>query len=123
MDDPVYQKPDGSLAACCLERELTAEEKEDIYFRALPRARRRMVLYVHAVVFTGVMVLLLLTNLLTTPRTLWVVWPFLGWGVGLVLHWLGVAKLDGAYDKVYERVRIEEIARELERQGRARAGM
>ena len=36
------------------------------------------------------MSVLLAINLLTSPSSLWVVWPLLGWGVGLASHGFGV---------------------------------
>ena len=93
-----------------LQDELTLEEKEDIYTRALFRARRRMALYIHATVFALVILLLAVINLLTTPRDLWVMWPFFGWGIGLSLHWFFAANRV----HVYENIKVEEIARQLE---------
>ena len=46
--------------------------------------------YIHFVVFILVMALLLGVNWLATPDIWWVQWPFLGWGIGVVAHALGV---------------------------------
>ena len=93
------------------ENGLTPEEKKEIYGRALARARRKMALYVHAAAYASVMLLLLAVNLFTTPRSLWVIWPILGWGAGLLFHWVRVMKPV----RVYENLKTKEIARELER--------
>lgn len=110
MDNPESGQVVNSSMDRCLEEELTPEEKECIYARASCRARKKMALYVHATVFAGVILLLVVINLLTTPRILWVVWPFLGWGLGLFLHWFRATKLA----QVHENIKAEEIARELE---------
>ena len=94
----------------CCENEFTLEEKEEIYAQAVRRARMKMAVYLHAALFVGVMLLLTAINLLTTPRTLWVLWPLFGWGIGLLLHWFLSAKLVG----MYENIKDEEIARQLE---------
>ena len=48
-------------------------------------------LYIHLVVFALVMVLLLVVNWVTLEDGIWwVQWPFLGWGLGVVLHALAV---------------------------------
>ena len=73
----------------------------------------RMALYIHATLFTSVIFILLVINLLTTPRSLWVVWPFFGWGLALVLHWF----LDAKLLKIYDKIKSEEIVRELEARG------
>lgn len=97
----------------CPEDNINLEDKEEIYTRALCRARMRMALYVHATLFTSVIFILVVINLLTTPRSLWVIWPFFGWGIALVLHWFFDAKLL----KIYDKIKSEEIARELEARG------
>ncbi len=98
--------------------EFTQEEKEDIYARALCRTRMKMALYIHAVTYAGVMTLLVVINLLTSPRQLWVVWPLFGWGAGLFLHWLCADRLS----RLYENTKAEEIAKELEKRRTGRAG-
>ena len=44
--------------------------------------------YIHLVVFVLVMALLVVINWLATPELLWAQWPFLGWGIGVVAHYL-----------------------------------
>ncbi len=44
----------------------------------------------HLAVFAAVMTGLALFNLVKTPGNLWFVYPFLGWGLGIVLHAYGV---------------------------------
>jgi len=49
-------------------------------------------LRVHAAVFLAVQVLLFVTWLVTTPGGFpWFVFPFLGWGIGLVAHGFATA--------------------------------
>ncbi|HDP35004.1 MAG TPA: 2TM domain-containing protein [Candidatus Hydrogenedentes bacterium] len=93
-----------------MEGKISPDEQDDIYSRAICRARMRLSLYIHATVFASVILLLVVINLLTAPRTLWVVWPVFGWGAGLSLHWFLVTKMV----KLYQKIKSEEIARELE---------
>ncbi len=94
--------------------EITLEEKELIYSQAVWQARLTLSLYIHTGIYATVMLLLLAINLLATPNVLWVVWPLLGWGLGLVIHWLTIRKLLPYYQALKEN----EIARQLEiRQG------
>lgn len=46
--------------------------------------------YIHLVAFVLVMVVLFLVNLLATPDVWWVQWPLLGWGIGVVIHYIAV---------------------------------
>jgi hypothetical protein len=110
MDNQEHEQVVDSSTDQRLQDELTLEQKEDIYTRALFRARRRMALYIHATVFALVMLLLVVINLLTTPRELWVMWPFFGWGIGLSLHWFFATKRV----QIYEHIKVKEIARQLE---------
>ena len=110
MEQHEHEQAVDSNTDPCQEDELTLEEKKAIYARALCRARMKMALYLHAILFVGVILLLVVINLLTTPRNLWVVWPFLGWGIGLLLHWFLSGKLAG----IYESIKDKEIARQLE---------
>jgi len=89
---------------------IAQEDQEDIYNRAVCRARIRMSLYIHGTIFTFVIILLMVINLLTTPGTFWVIWPFFGWGAGLALHWFLASKMV----RLYEKIKSEEIAKELE---------
>ena len=60
--------------------------QEDNYTRARARAEAKYAFFVHAVVYAAVMLLLLMINLLTSPGTLWFIWPLLGWGLAVTLH-------------------------------------
>lgn len=51
--------------------------------------QKRLGLYIHAIAFAGGMILLLLINLLI-GQPYWIVWVLLGWGIGLLSHWLAV---------------------------------
>lgn len=60
--------------------------RNEDYARARERAEAKYGFLVHAVVYAAVMLLLLIINLLTSPGTLWFIWPLLGWGLAVVLH-------------------------------------
>ncbi len=54
------------------------------------RAKARREFFVHAVVYVAVIMLLILINLTTRPGTLWFIWPLLGWGLAVALHFARV---------------------------------
>lgn len=60
--------------------------QEDNYRIARARAEAKYAFFVHAVVYAAVMLLLLTINLITSPGTLWFIWPLLGWGLAVTLH-------------------------------------
>lgn len=63
----------------------------------------------HAVVYVLVMALLAAINLIEGPRHLWFLWPLFGWGLGLLLHTLGVFVF-GPGSRLYERL-VDQPAR------------
>lgn len=72
----------------------------------------------HLASYVLVIAFLVFVNLMTTPYP-WVLWPALGWGLGLAFHLLGLLTADP--DKRRERVaRREERRRERERRERKR---
>ncbi len=113
MDNHDQEQGVVSGAGNSLREGMDQIQKEEIYAQALWRARIRIALYIHATLFAFVICLLVVINLLTTPRILWVVWPFFGWGLALLLHWLLGTKLL----KLYDTIKTEEIARQLKGQG------
>jgi hypothetical protein len=48
----------------------------------------RMGFYVHAAIYVLVNILLLTVNLVFVPTILWFFYPLIGWGIGLVMHFL-----------------------------------
>lgn len=60
------------------------------YQRARARVEAKLGFYRHAIIYVLVNLLLLVINLLESPEYLWVKWPMLGWGIGLIAHGLGV---------------------------------
>lgn len=90
---------------------LTPEDKEVVYRRARVRAKAKMGFLIHAAVYTGMMALLMGINLVVTPKIFWVIWPMVGWGIGLALHGIFGLAFRDAYRSLEER----EIARELDR--------
>lgn len=91
--------------------DLTDEEKREIYRRARQRAGAKLSVYVHTTVFVLVMALLTAINLMTSPDSLWIKWPLMGWGLGLAIHWVIGMRLADTYRSIEER----EIERALHR--------
>ena len=64
------------------------------------RVEAKLGFYRHALIYVLVNLLLLGINLSESPEYLWVKWPVLGWGIGLLAHgvsiftprWLGRQK-------------------------------
>jgi hypothetical protein len=61
------------------------DDEHDKLARAVRQVEAITGFYIHLVVFVLVMVLLLIINMVVSPIW-WVQWPFLGWGLGVLLH-------------------------------------
>lgn len=74
---------------------------------AFARVRRIKAFYLHLVKYSVVMTFLLALNLITDPHYLWVVWPALGWGIGLVGHGLTTFDLVPFLNGDWEKRQVE----------------
>ncbi|MDQ2825117.1 MAG: 2TM domain-containing protein [Verrucomicrobiota bacterium] len=81
------------------------------YRRAALRVETKLGFYRHATIYLVVNLLLAIWNFWREPNHLWFQWPLLGWGVGLLAHWLNVFSYRFGGERK-ERM----IQRELERQ-------
>ncbi len=79
------------------------------YRRAKARVEALRGFYAHATAYVLVNAGLLLINLLTSPAYLWVVWPLLGWGIGLGVHALNVFALGGRFGQDWEERKTREL--------------
>lgn len=64
--------------------------------------------YSHAGQYVVVMFGLLVLNLLTSPGNLWVIWPALGWGIGLMAHGLSVFELVDLFGEDWEEDQVRD---------------
>lgn len=87
----------------------------DEYAKARERAKAKYRFFVHAGVYAAVMVLLVVVNLVTSPRVIWFVWPLIGWGFAVVLHGVG-AFLLADKNVVIEKLTEHELRRSSARQ-------
>lgn len=61
-------------------------ENEQAEKLALLKVRNLKSFYVHLLQYVVIITGLLILNLVKSPEKLWVVWPALGWGIGILLH-------------------------------------
>ena len=61
-------------------------DEKEVYERAKKSVEAKLEFYRHFAIYIGVNILLIIINLITSPDTLWFVWPLLGWGIGIVVH-------------------------------------
>jgi 2TM domain-containing protein len=71
--------------------------------------------YVHAAVYVLVNILLIVINLVFVPQFLWFFFPFIGWGIGLVMHYLFAIRF-ARKEIVGWQAKVEYRAREMHTQ-------
>ncbi len=59
--------------------------------------------YSHVIKYVIIMTILLVINLLTTPGKYWVIWPALGWGIGLIMHGTSVFEILNFFGPKWEK--------------------
>jgi hypothetical protein len=88
-------------------------ENEETYQRARRRVEAKIGFYIHLAVYVGVNILLIIINLLTTPRSLWFIWPLMGWGIGIFFHGMSIFVFSGRkFKEIKDRMIEEEMKRE-----------
>ena len=85
-----------------LRQNMTEDEKDALeYVRDLKGFYSNLASYVIFIIF------LLGVNLMTSPGYLWVIWPALGWGIGVAIHGLNVFELSNFFGSDWERRQVE----------------
>lgn len=70
-------------------------EEENYYEKAEKRVNDKKGFYIHLGTFVPVGIFLFALNMITSPNTLWFVYPMLSWGVGLAIHYVTVFGIPG----------------------------
>jgi|GEM_PF-797680 len=89
---------------------------KDDYERAKQKVKKKKEFIEHLNSYLGVMVLLFVINVfLFRGRGMWMIYPMMGWGVGLVIHYFSVFGFPGIR-QIDDEWEDEEIRKEMERQ-------
>jgi hypothetical protein len=80
----------GSAPRAYSSKEKKMNEQEIKYQKAKERVTVLRGFYRHLSVYVIVNLGLFLINMITSPETLWFIWPLMGWGIAIVLHALRV---------------------------------
>jgi transcriptional regulator with XRE-family HTH domain len=74
---------------------------------AFNQVRKLKGFYIHLTQYLLVISILAVINALATPNHWWVQWVILGWGVGLLSHWLQVSERFGLFGSKWEKEQVE----------------
>jgi transcriptional regulator with XRE-family HTH domain len=78
----------------------TEEERAILYVRDIKG------FYSHLIKYAFIITCLLILNIITSPNYYWVVWPALGWGVGVFFHGLNVFEVFNFFGPDWEKRQI-----------------
>lgn len=78
---------------------------------AKKRAKDKIEFIQHLLVYLVINAGLLIFNLITSPGTLWVLFPIVGWGIGLTIHFLSTFIFDGLFKNLEEKFVQDELSR------------
>lgn len=87
--------------------EITASLSEAEEAMAFAHVRRIRQFYMHIIRYVLVIAALAVINLVTSPGYLWVVWPALGLGVGLIAHALTTFEMVPFLTAAWEKKQVE----------------
>ena len=84
--------------------------KEIKYLKAKERVEALRGFYIHLTVYAIVNLGLFFINMITSPETLWFIWPLMGWGIAIALH--AVRVFVGSPGSSWEEKKIAELMQE-----------
>ena len=84
-------------------------EQEIKYQKAKERVEAIKGFYIHLAVYIVVNLILFSINMITSPDSLWFVWPLMGWGIGFGFHALSVFGFGSGFGAEWEERKIREI--------------
>jgi signal transduction histidine kinase len=89
------------------------DAERQTYMRARKRAQAEAGFFVHLMWYGIIIGFLFIINMITSPGTLWVVWPALGWGFGIASHFAAVYGWRWVHQRVFDPAIAREVQREV----------
>lgn len=83
--------------------------------QVLGEIRQLKAFYIHLFWFVVVTAGLFLINVITSTQYIWAVWPFLGWGIGVLAHGATVYRPFRRFGADWEREEFEKRLRDKQR--------
>ncbi len=83
----------------------TEEEQAIMYVRDIKG------FYTHLIIYVLVIAILFVLNLIRKPDHFWVIWPAIGWGIGILFHGLNVFEVFNFFGPKWEKHQIDKRLR------------
>ena len=82
--------------------QVTDEERH-----AFEQVREIRHFYKHLLTYVFTIILLFFINLITSPQYFWVMWPAMGWGIGIAIHAIDAFGLFDLFGPEWEKKEVE----------------
>ena len=83
------------------EGRITEEEQAIIYVRNIKG------FYTHLIIYIVVIGFLFALNIIMSSNHIWVIWPAIGWGIGVTFHALSVFEVINLFGRDWEKRQIK----------------
>jgi hypothetical protein len=90
--------------------------EEEAYHKAKKKVKAKKGFYMHFGSFCATTLFLFTINFLTSPNFWWFLFPTLGWGIGIVSHYIAVFGIAGPSGEDWEEQELEKEMRKIKRQ-------
>lgn len=90
--------------------------EEEVYRKAKKKVNAKKGFYIHFGSFCATTLFLFTINYLTSPNFWWFLFPTLGWGIGIVSHYITVFGISGPSGEDWEDKELEKEMRKIKRQ-------
>lgn len=90
--------------------------EQEIFEKAKKKVKAKKGFYFHFGVFCATTLFLFTVNFLTGPRFWWFLFPTLGWGIGIVAHYISVFGISGLSGEDWEEKEMDKEMRKIKRQ-------
>ena len=85
------------------------DHQQQRYFQAKKKVAEMKGFYGNLAAFIFVNIGFLVVNLRISPEELWFYWPMLGWGLGIIIHWMRVFNKMPLFGKEWESKKIKKF--------------
>lgn len=89
---------------------------EKLYKEARKRVRRVRRFYSHVLTYIAVGIFLTFVNWYSNPGRWWVQWVWLGWGIGIFFHGIGLFRQNILFGDKWEEQKIKEEMERMRKQ-------
>ncbi|MFK8006677.1 MAG: 2TM domain-containing protein [Saprospiraceae bacterium] len=90
--------------------------EQEVFEKAKKQVRAKKGFYMHFGSFCATTLFLFTINYLTSPNFWWFLFPTLGWGIGIVSHYIGVFGISSPSGEDWEEKELEKEMRKIKRQ-------